>query len=110
MGVGPVRSSNKQGNCLGAKGLAGRPRAGTLLPDMEPSKEDNKTRLHDLLDGGEEVVLKSRMREICKSGSVRGLVVDSQRVGHEAYSNTLLNSKSVKASGVRFTIGLIYGC
>jgi len=28
---------------------------------------------------GEEVVLKSRMLEICKSGSVRGLVVDAVR-------------------------------
>jgi hypothetical protein len=28
---------------------------------------------------GEEIVLKSRMREICKSGSVRGLIMDSGR-------------------------------
>ena len=40
---------------------------------------------------GEEVVLKSRMQEICKSGSVRGLVADSPKRGggHEAYSTNL---------------------
>ena len=35
---------------------------------------------------GEEVGLKSRMEEICTSGSVRGLAVDSTRVGRQPYS------------------------
>jgi len=70
----------KQGNACGAKGLAGRPRSrdtssGLRTGPRKSTKLDSMTYSTE----GEEVVLKSRMREICKSGSVRGLVVDSQR-------------------------------
>jgi len=70
----------KQGNACGAKGLAGEPRgrdtsSGLRTGQRKSTKLDPMTYSTE----GEEVVLKSRMREICKSGSVRGLVVDSQK-------------------------------
>ena len=70
----------KQGNACGAKGLAGRPRSrdtssGHRTGPRKSTKLDSMTYSTE----GEEVVLKSRMREICKSGSVRGLVVDSPK-------------------------------
>jgi len=82
----------KQGNACGARGLAGRPRSrdtssGLRTGPRKSTELDSMTHPTE----GEEVLLKSRMRGICKSGSVRGLVVDSRkRVGHEAYSTTLL--------------------
>ena len=70
----------KQGNACGAKGLAGEPRSrdtfsGLRTGPRKSTKLDSMTHSME----GEEVVLKSRMREICKSGSVRGLVVDPQK-------------------------------
>jgi len=84
----------KQGNACGAKGLAGEPRSrdtssGHGTGARKTTKLDSMTYSTE----GEEVVLKSRMREICKSGSVRGLVVDSHKgVGHEAYSTAKKDS------------------
>ena len=68
----------KPGNAGGAKGLTSEPR------DRETSSghgtgQRETTKLHPMTHSteGEEVPLKSRMRENRKSGSVRGLVVDS---------------------------------
>jgi len=79
----------KQGNACGAKGLAGRPRSrdtssGLRTGPRKSTKLDSMTYSTE----GEEVVPKSRMQEICTSGSVRGLVADSPKRGggHEAYS------------------------
>ena len=69
----------KQGNPCGAKGLAGEPRSrdtssGLRTGQRKTAKLDSMTYSTE----GEEVILKSRMREICKSGSVRGLTTDSE--------------------------------
>ncbi|MCX6841670.1 MAG: hypothetical protein NTX53_05250, partial [candidate division WOR-3 bacterium] len=70
----------KQGNACGAKGLAGEPRGRDTSSGLRTGPRKS-TKLNPMTYSteGEEVVLKSRMREICKSGSVRGLVVDSQK-------------------------------
>lgn len=70
----------KQGNTRGAKGLAGRPWNGDTSSRFRTgyrklTKPISVTHLSD----GEEVFLKSRMRENCKYGSVRGFIVDSER-------------------------------
>ncbi len=68
--------AKKQGNACGAKGLTGEPlEQGHFLQTQNWSKEVNKA-VSITYDG--EVLLKSRMRENLKSGSVRGLMVDSQ--------------------------------
>ena len=68
--------AKKQGNACGAKGLTGEPLEQGHLPQTQNwSKEVNKA-VSITYDG--EVLLKSRMRENLKSGSVRGLMVDSQ--------------------------------
>ena len=70
----------KQGNACGAKGLAGEPWSrDTSSGHGTGAKKTTKLVSMTYLTEGEEVVLKSRMREICKSGSVRGLVVDSPK-------------------------------
>ena len=70
----------KQGNACGAKGLAGRPRSrDTSSGHGTGAKKTTKLDSMTYSTEGEEVVLKSRMREICKSGSVRGLIMDSER-------------------------------
>jgi len=82
----------KQGNACGAKGLAGRPRSrDTSSGHGTGAKKKTKLDSMTYSTEGEEVVLKSRMQEICKSGSVRGLVADSPKRGggHEAYSTNL---------------------
>ena len=94
----------KQGNACGAKGLAGRPRSrdtfsGLRTGPRKSTKLDSMTYSTE----GEEVVLKSRMREICKSGSVRGLVVDSPkglatRPTRLEYSSFLRNIMCYQAS------------
>jgi len=79
----------KQGNACGAKGLAGRPRSrDTSSGHGTGAKKKTKLDSMTYSTEGEEVVLKSRMQEICKSGSVRGLVADSPKRGggHEAYT------------------------
>jgi hypothetical protein len=70
----------KQGNACGAKGLAGEPwsrdtSSGHRTGPRKSTKLNSMTHSTE----GEEVLLKSQMREICKSGSVRGLVVDAAR-------------------------------
>ncbi|MCX6843449.1 MAG: hypothetical protein NTX53_14345, partial [candidate division WOR-3 bacterium] len=70
----------KQGNACGAKGLAGEPRGRDTSSGLRTGQRKS-TKLNPMTYSteGEEVVLKSRMREICTSGSVRGLVVDPQK-------------------------------
>ena len=69
----------KPGNADGAKGLAGEPwNRDTLSGHGTGQRETTKLNSMTHSTEGEEVLLKSRMREIRKSGSVRGLVVNSQ--------------------------------
>jgi len=70
----------KQGNACGAKGLASEPRSRDTSSGHRTGQRKS-TKLNSMTHSteGEEVHLKSRMREICKSGSVRGLVVDAVR-------------------------------
>jgi hypothetical protein len=70
----------KRGNARGGKGLAGEPLGpGHIHRTKRRGKDGNKTGLitHPLKGG--EVLLKSRMRENLKSGSVRGLIAASGR-------------------------------
>ena len=63
----------KQGNSCGGKGLTVEPlRQGSILRTLMRIKDDNKTGLKTYLEKDGEVLLKSRMREIFTSGSVRG--------------------------------------
>ena len=73
--------AKKQGNACGAKGLAKEPRdRATSSGHRTGAKKSTKLYPVTHSTEGEEVLLKSRMREIRKSGSVRGLVVDSQEL------------------------------
>jgi hypothetical protein len=68
----------KFGNSDGAKGLAREPRGrDTFSGHRTGTRKSTKLDPMTYSMEGEEVLLKSRMREICTSGSVRGLVVDS---------------------------------
>ena len=68
----------KQGNSCGGKGLTVEPLGqGHIFRTQMRVKDDNKTVLTTYLEKDGEVLLKSRMREIFKSGSVRGLIVTS---------------------------------
>ena len=70
----------RQGNACGAKGLAGRPWSGDTSSRLRAGyRKSTKPISMTHLSDGEEVFLKSRMRENCKSGSVRGFMVDSER-------------------------------
>ena len=63
----------KQSNACGAKGLAGGLlEQGHFLQTQNWIKKENKTVFKTLIG---EALLKSRMRENLKSGSVRGLIV-----------------------------------
>ena len=87
----------KQGNACGAKGLAGEPWSrDTSSGHGTGAKKTTKLDSMTYSTEGEEVVLKSRMREICKSGSVRGLVVDSPKGLATRPTRPRLNSISVK--------------
>ena len=67
----------KQGNACGAKGLAGGPlEQGHFLQTQNWGKEVNET---VSITCDREVLLKSRVRENLKHGSVRGLTVASER-------------------------------
>ena len=67
----------KQGNACGAKGLAGVPlEQGHFLQTQNWGKEVNET---VSITYDREVLLKSRVRENLKHGSVRGLTVASER-------------------------------
>ena len=70
----------KQGNACGAKGLAGEPRSRDTSSGLRTGQRKS-TKLVSMTYSteGEEVVLESRMRKICKSGSVRGLMTNSER-------------------------------
>ena len=69
----------KQGNACGAKGLAGKPMwTGDTSSALRGGYRKRTKPNHEThLAQDEEVFLKSRMWENCKSGSVRGLMVDS---------------------------------
>jgi hypothetical protein len=67
---------SKQGNACGGKGLTVEPLGqGHIFRTQMRVKDDNKTILTTYLEKDGEVLLKSRMREIFTSGSVRGLIV-----------------------------------
>ena len=85
----------KQGNACGAKGLAGEPRNRDTSSGLRTGQRKS-TKLNSMTHSieGEEVLLKSRMREICTSGSVRGLVVDSER----SWPRGLLDSNHTQQS------------
>jgi hypothetical protein len=68
----------KQGNACGGKGLTVEPlRQGHIFRTQIRVEDGNKTVLITYLEKEGEVLLKSRMREIFMSGSVRGLIVTS---------------------------------
>ena len=70
----------KRGNACGGKGLAVEPLGqGHIHRTKRRVKDGNKTGLITYLENGREVLLKSRMRENLKSGSVRGLIAASGR-------------------------------
>ncbi len=71
----------KQGNACGAKGLAGGPiwDGDTSSAHRGGNGKRTKPKHETHLVQEEEVFLKSRMWENHKSGSVRGLMVDSMR-------------------------------
>jgi len=70
----------KQGNAFGGKGLAVEPLGpGHIHRTKRWAKDGNKTGLITYRENGREVLLKSRMRENLKSGSVRGLIAASGR-------------------------------
>jgi len=68
----------KQGNACGGKGLAVEPLGqGHIHRTKRRVKDGNKTGLITYPENDRVVLLKSRMRENLKSGSVRGLIVTS---------------------------------
>ncbi len=70
----------KRGNARGGKGLADEPLGqGDINRTKRRVKDGNKTGLITYPENNREVLLKSRMRENLKSGSVRGLIVASGR-------------------------------
>ena len=70
----------KQGNACGAKGLAGRPcNWDTSSRHRTGIRKLTKPISVTHSSEGEEVFLKSRVRENCTHGSVRGFIVDSKQ-------------------------------
>jgi len=70
----------KRCNARGGKGLAVEPLGpGHIHRTKRRVKDGNKTGLITYPENGGEVLLKSRMRENLKSGSVRGLIAASRR-------------------------------
>ena len=68
----------KQGNACGGKGLTVEPLGqGYIFRTQRRDKGDNKTVLTTYPEKDGEVLLKSRMREIFTSGSVRGCIAAS---------------------------------
>jgi len=68
----------KQGNACRGKGLAVEPLGqGHIHRTKRRVKDGNKTELITYPENDRVVLLKSRMRENLKSGSVRGLIVTS---------------------------------
>jgi len=69
----------KQGNACGGKGLTNEPLGqGHIFHTQMRAKGDNKTVLTTYPEMDREVLLKSRMRKIFTSGSVRELIVTSE--------------------------------
>jgi len=76
----PFIVSEKRGNARGGKGLAVEPLGQGHIPRTKRRiKDGNKTGLITYPVNDREVLLKSRMRENIKSGSVRGLIAASGR-------------------------------
>ena len=71
MGLSGVREFMDEGTVLAGKPLG----QGNILRTLRRCKDDNKTIPMTYTTKGREVLLKSRMRENLKSGSVRGLIV-----------------------------------
>ena len=70
----------KRGNACGGKGLAVEPLGqGHIHRTKRRVKDGNKTGHITYPENDREVLLKSRMRENLKSGSVRGLIAASER-------------------------------
>jgi hypothetical protein len=70
----------KRGNARGGKGLAVEPLGqGHIHRTKRRAKDGNKTGSITYPENDREVLLKSRMRENLKSGSVRGLIAASGR-------------------------------
>jgi hypothetical protein len=67
--------ARKRGNARGAKGLAARPSEKGSIPQTLSWNRDGNGTLSVTTAGQWKVWLKSRMWEIYKSGSVRGLIV-----------------------------------
>ncbi|NQE53718.1 hypothetical protein C5S29_09000 [ANME-1 cluster archaeon GoMg3.2] len=73
----------KQGNACRGKGLAGARWTGRDTPSIPRDGQEVSTKLWSitqLYENVEDVLLKSRMRENFKSGSVRGLIVTSEPI------------------------------
>ena len=84
----------RQGNACRGKGLAGKPLGqGNILRTLRRCKDSNRTIPMTYTTKCREVLLKSRMRENLKSGSVRGLIVTPE----------LLLQKGVAMSSTRHT-------
>jgi hypothetical protein len=70
----------KRGNACGGKGLAVEPFGqGHIHRTKRRAKDGNRTGHITYPENDREVLLKSRMRENLKSGSVRGLIAASRR-------------------------------
>jgi len=70
----------KQSNVCGAKGFTGRPLEGDTTVSLRPGVQlSTKPNPMTCLTEDREVFLKSRVREICTHGSVRGFIMDSER-------------------------------
>ena len=85
----------RQGNACRGKGLAGKPLGqGNILRTLRRCKDSNRTIPMTYTTKCREVLLKSRMRENLKSGSVRGLIVTPE----------LLLQKGVAMSSTRHSL------
>ena len=93
----------KQGNACGAKGLASEPRS-RETPSGHGTGQRETTELDSMTHSteGEEVHLKSRMQEICTSGSVRGLVVGVVR----RWPPALLDQPPVRRESLAYPAGV----
>ena len=91
----------KQGNACGGKGLTVEPLGqGHIFRTQMRVKDGNKTVLTTYLEKEGEVLLKSRMREIFTSGSVRGLIVTSGLLPQTRGALwALLDNTTYRASG-----------
>jgi len=92
----------KQGNACGGKGLTVEPLGrGHILRTLMRVKDGNKTVLITYLEKDGEVLLKSRMREIFMSGSVRGFIVTLGLLPQKEVRYGLYSTYSVISSVVK---------